>query len=557
MKPHRKSRSSPPPSGGLSRPVQGGLTVAAFVLVPLLAVGASDGFRAALDHTTGVLSLVSLTAAIAWGLIATDRLLLSPRHRLLAQAVHRATATASLGFLLLHATVKVSLGHVGLIGAMVPFGLGAGGTAGLIGFGSLAGFLMVVAGTTGALRSALAGNVRGAGRWRPLHMLAYPAWCFALVHGLFSGRPAAAWVVTMYCLALLAVAAAVSIRLLPRPVQRRLSRKVLRLTGGGSEDREGGARRDTGRSLLPDESGGPVASVPGAGEGPSSRLPYETDLRRETAAGPAALAPPRRRPTLAAPSPQLYEAPPPPETATSGRGPGPGTPAGTGISAAYRAVSLAGEPSAPLAERIPMTEELPVISEEGPAPGVWPTPSPPPPGRALVPELPQQPPSQPLASEPAPSLAQMFMYEPVQAVPPWYAPPAYAPPVPEPMAPEPVMPEPPAYASPPYDSPPYGTGTSGTPAQGPATGTGFDFPPYPARSPGAAPPNNPESSAPPGYPAPAAAQYGAADSPYAPPPSPYDTGRSGAYDDTTQAMPGPLFPPRAGEPWNSPAGDRP
>ncbi|MFF0444898.1 hypothetical protein ACFYT4_00495 [Streptomyces sp. NPDC004609] len=552
MKPHRKSRSSPPPSGGLSRPVQGGLTVAAFVLIPLLAVGASDGFRAALDHTTGVLSLLSLTASIAWGLIATDRLLLSPRHRLLAQAVHRATATASLGFLLLHATVKVSLGHVDLIGALVPFGLGAGGTAGLIGFGSAAGFLMVVAGTTGALRSALAGNVRGAGRWRPLHMLAYPAWCFALIHGLFSGRPAAAWVVTMYCLALLAVAAAVSIRLLPRPVQRRLSSKVLRLTGGGSEDRGEGARRDAAGSLLPGGSGGPAAAGLGGGDRvPSDRF-YETDLRRETAPGPAALAPPRRRPTLAAPSPQLYEAPPPPasDPATGG------IPAGTGISAAYRAVSLAGEPSAPLAERIPMTEELPVVSEEGPGPGVWPTPSPPPPGRALVSEPPPQP-SQPLVSEPAPPLAQMFMYEPIQAVPPSYAPPAYDPPAYEPAAYRPAAYEPAA-----YDSPGYGTQASDTPAQGtvtgtPPNGTGFDTPPYPAQWPGTAPHDTPESGAPVGHGTPVAGQYRAADSPYAPPPSPYDTGRTDAYDDTTQAMPGPLFPPQAGEPWNSPAGDRP
>ena len=51
MNPQRKSRSSPAPSTGLSRPVQGGLTVAAFVLIPLLAVGGSDSFRAALDFT--------------------------------------------------------------------------------------------------------------------------------------------------------------------------------------------------------------------------------------------------------------------------------------------------------------------------------------------------------------------------------------------------------------------------------------------------------------------------------------------------------------------------
>lgn len=154
MNPHRKNRSSPTMSPGMSRPMQGGLTVALLVLIPLLAVAGSDDLRAALDFTTGVLSLVSLTATVAWGLLATDRLFLSTRQRLLAQGIHRATAVASLGFLLLHVTVKVALGHVALVGALVPFGLGVRGTAGLIGFGSLAGLLMIVTAATGALRSA-------------------------------------------------------------------------------------------------------------------------------------------------------------------------------------------------------------------------------------------------------------------------------------------------------------------------------------------------------------------------------------------------------------------
>ncbi|WP_406305092.1 hypothetical protein OHA61_26235 [Streptomyces sp. NBC_00885] len=477
MNPHRKSRSSPAPGPGLSRQVQGGLTAAALVLIPLLAVGGSDSFRAALDFTTGVLSLVSLTASVAWGLIATDRLLLSTRHRLLAQGIHRSTAVASLGFLLLHATVKVSLGHVELIGALVPFGLGVTGTSSLIGFGSLAGFLMVVAATTGALRSALAANVKVAGRWRPLHMLAYPAWCFALVHGLYTGRPAATWVVTMYCLTLTAVAAAVALRMLPRPVKRRLAAKILSLIGSAG-DRQGAEeweRRDLNASPLPGASGVTAPAGLNGMNGIPSQRPYEAEFQRETPLGGPlgqSRAQPRR---LAAPSPQLYEAPPPPiaETPaerTAGGGIGPGT----GISAAYRAVSLAGDQSAPLAERIPMTEEIPVVSESGPRPGLWPAPSPPPPAQAFLPE-----PNEP----PAPSA-----YEP-----------------------------PPVYEAPP--SPSYGT-------------TSYDTASYDA-------PSAYEPS-----------------SPYEEPPSPYQSGTAGGYEDTAP-MPGPLFPPPAGEPWNAPAGDRP
>lgn len=482
MNPHRKSRSSPAPSTGLSRPVQGGLSVAAFVLLPLLAVGGSDSFRASLDFTTGVLSLVSLTASVAWGLMATDRLLLSTRHRLLAQGIHRATAVASLGFLLLHATVKVSLGHVEAIGALVPFGLGVTGTSGLIGFGSLAGFLMVIAATTGALRSALAGNIRIAGRWRPLHMLAYPAWCSALVHGLYTGRPAATWVVTMYCLVLAAVAVAVSVRLMPRPVQRRIAAKIMSLTGS-DDDRsaaEEQLRRDPTTSPLPGAAGvtGP-AGLNGMNGIPSQR-PYEQDFQRQSALGR-----PRSQPRrLAAPSPNLYEVPPLPEAEpTIGSGVGPGTGTGTGISAAYRAVSLAGDQTAPLAERIPMTEEIPVVAESGPRPGMWPTPSPPPPAQAFRPE--------PLETPAPPSYEPPPAYEP---------PPSYEPP----LAYEP----PPAYESP----------------------LAYEPPPAPASY----------------DPAP----------PYEAPSSPYATGTAETYDDTA-TMPGPLFPPPAGEPWHTPAGDRP
>ncbi|MFD7442187.1 hypothetical protein [Streptomyces sp. NPDC059909] len=507
MNPHRKIRSSPGPNPGLSKQVQGGLSAAALVLLPLLAIGGSDGFRAALDFTTGVLSLVSLTASVAWGLIATDRLLLSTRHRLLAQGIHRATAVASLGFLLLHGTVKVSLGHVELLGALIPFGLGVTGTSGLIGFGSLAGLLMVIAGSTGAARSALAGNIRTAARWRALHMLAYPAWCSALVHGLYTGRPAATWVVVMYCLALTGVATAVALRLLPPQTQRRIAERLIALVGSG------GRPAEAPEQALRDLS---VAPLPGT-SADASQPQYEREFPRRRPAGPdeplgrpigqplgapmgQPLAPPRGEPRrIAAPAPPLYEAAPPPSAepaATAGAfsgaapvagGPLSGEGPGTGISAAYRAVSLAGETASrtaraaartpgaapapsgeiPLAERIPMTEELPVVDESGPRPEFWPTPSPPPPGQAFPP---------PAAST------------------------RYETGVPYETGPTPL------YAD------PYDPGSASAYGSGAATG-GYD-----------------------------------GVTPTSPLPRPLDD---------TQPSPGPLYPPPAGEPWNAPAGDRP
>ncbi|WP_367041815.1 hypothetical protein [Streptomyces sp. Je 1-332] len=283
LNPHRKSRPSrasrasgagrtnrrntsfaafPEPS----RSTRGVLTTAALLLIPLLVIVGSDAFRAALDFTTGVLSLVSLTAAVVWGLVATDRLFLHSRQRLLAQAVHRATAVASIGFLLLHVTVKLTLDHVSPVGALIPFGLGFSGTDGLIGLGSLAGLLMVVTGVTGALRSAFASPAQVASRWRALHMLAYPAWCSALIHGLYAGRPPSPWVTTLYCLCLVAVAGAVALRASPLPLKRKVAARILALLEPESRARNREpVRRDTTESPLPG-----TAAAPGRAPEPES-----------------------------------------------------------------------------------------------------------------------------------------------------------------------------------------------------------------------------------------------------------------------------------------------
>ncbi|MET9499957.1 cytochrome b/b6 domain-containing protein [Streptomyces sp. NPDC006552] len=205
-------------------------------------VTGSDAFRAAVDFTAGVLSLVSLTASVVWGLVASDRLFLTSRQRLLSQGVHRATAIASLGFLLLHVSVKVALAHVTLIGALLPFGLGVAGSGGLIGIGVLAGLLMVATGITGALRSAMASPAGLAARWRATHMLAYPAWCLALMHGLYAGRAPKTYVVVLYCLCLVAVAGAVGLRAAPRTVKRRVAARVLAFLDPGPRMPRGALR---------------------------------------------------------------------------------------------------------------------------------------------------------------------------------------------------------------------------------------------------------------------------------------------------------------------------
>ncbi|WUW24150.1 hypothetical protein OG521_26640 [Streptomyces sp. NBC_01463] len=457
MNPHRRIRSSAAPLRGPGRPVQGGLTVAVLVLLPLLAVAGSDGLRATFDFTAGVLSLVSLTAAVGWGLLATDRMFLSSRQRLIGQAVHRTAAAASLGFLLLHVTVKVSLGHVELLGALIPFGLGVGGTAGLIGFGALAGLLMVVAAATGALRSAFATPSRVAGRWRALHALSYPAWCAALVHGLYAGRPPAVWVVVMYGLSLAAVAAALGLRMLPPPVKRRIAATVTALIRPEALPEPEPVIRE---APLP---GADTAALPGAyGTGDAGR----GGLGHQVRGTPLPSSFERPRTTLAPPAPPLHEAPPRSADRLS-MGPLPSPPGGRtdpgpGIAAGYRAVSLATGPTAP---------QQPSAR--------WPAPSPAPPAQALRPP-------------PAPAEPARAPYEPAQ---------------PRRAKNDPFAPRDPFEPGPVF-TPVQPVGSPYVPVQESPYGAGAATSPLPA------------------------------------------------VDDTAP-LPGPFYPPPAGEPWTAPAGDRP
>ncbi|WP_246258798.1 cytochrome b/b6 domain-containing protein [Streptomyces typhae] len=312
------------------RAVRSLATVAALLLIPLAVFAGGDGFRAALDFTTGVLSLVALTASVMWGLVASDRLFLRSRQRLLAQAVHRGTAIAAVGFLLLHGTVKLALDHVSFVGALVPFGLGVTGGDGLIGLGSLAGLLMITTSVTGALRSAFVSPVQVASRWRALHMLAYPAWCAALIHGLYAGRAPKPWVVALYCLCLLAVAGAVALRAAPLPVKRKVAAQVFALLEPDERPAPSGSRRR--------ESSAP------AWDTASTPLPG-------TASGRFAAAPPDQHPV-------------------------------SGMAAAYRALATPSGHDTDLPPDLQPTEALPTVTPR------WPTPSPPPPAEAPTASLP-------------------------------------------------------------------------------------------------------------------------------------------------------------------------
>jgi DMSO/TMAO reductase YedYZ heme-binding membrane subunit len=317
------------------------------LLIPVAVLVGGDRFRDFLNFGAGVLSLVSLSCSVIWGLVAQDRVFLNTRQRIIGQAVHRTTAVASIAFLLLHVTTKIALDHVQLVGALIPFSLGVTGIEGLIGLGSLAGLLMIFVGITGALRSRFASPAPVAARWRAMHMLAYPAWCAALLHGLYAGRAAKPIFTILYGLAVLGVTAALALRAAPRPVKRQVADRIAAFMG--SDERPGRADLDASRARMAESTG----ALPG----------YENQRgnRSQTRANPS------------------YQAPAAPEPAN-------------GFAAAYRAVSTPPRPRqqpfpADQTARmdLPMdmqpTEAIP-RTDGGSTSGSWPIPSPPPVGEA-------------------------------------------------------------------------------------------------------------------------------------------------------------------------------
>ncbi|MGY1500953.1 cytochrome b/b6 domain-containing protein [Streptomyces sp. QTS52] len=336
-------------------------TAAMLLLIPVVVLVGGDSVQDFLNFGAGVLSLVALSCSVIWGLVATDRVFLNTRQRLIAQAVHRTTAVSSVAFLLLHVSVKLALDHVTLIAALIPFSLGVTGTSGLIGMGSMAGLLMIFTAVTGALRSRFASPAPVAARWRAMHMLAYPAWCFALVHGLYAGRQAKPIFTILYSLCLVAVIAALALRSAPRPFKRRVAAQIMAVLG--SQERLGREGLDASRARLGE------SSLPG----------YENQSAGRPARGDAGIPAPRSTPSAA----PLYDAP-----ASRTMTP---EPTQDGFAAAYRAVTPPPRAQDSYQDSymdqtarmdIQATEAMPRM--DGSTSGSWPIPSPPPVGEAPV-----------------------------------------------------------------------------------------------------------------------------------------------------------------------------
>jgi hypothetical protein len=215
---------------------------------------------------SGVFALVILTAAVGVGIVATDRIIMEPGSRVVAQAVHRAVSLAALAFLATHIVLEILAHRSHVIDAFVPF-LAHGRTF-YIGLGTIASDLVVILVATGLARGRFAG--RWPWVWRAIHATAYLAWPLSILHGLLAGRTAKPYVDWSYggCVALVVLALAI--------------RLVATLRGG----------QQTAAHPVPRPASSPVpatmpAMVPGGFQGPGM------------GAGPAMPAP--RRPLRALP----------------------------------------------------------------------------------------------------------------------------------------------------------------------------------------------------------------------------------------------------------------
>jgi hypothetical protein len=158
----------------------------------------------------GVFALIGLTASVGAGLLAADRIVMTPSRRIITQAVHRAVSFGAVGFLMIHIVTEIIAGRSHPVDAVVPF-LGER-RALYLGLGTLASDLFLLVLVTGIMRGRFA-TLRPTWMWRALHAVAYVAWPLGILHGLLDGRTAKPYVDWSYGACVAAVALALIVRL--------------------------------------------------------------------------------------------------------------------------------------------------------------------------------------------------------------------------------------------------------------------------------------------------------------------------------------------------------
>ena len=191
------------------------IAATAVTLFVLVATKAGRDIDAATQHFmlfyAGVLALVALTGSVMVGLLATDRVVMTPGHRVMAQAVHRAFSFGALAFLIIHIATEILAQRSHIIDAVIPF-LSPYRTF-YIGLGTIASDLIVLLVVTSILRKRFTAHGK-AWRWRAIHYGSYVAFVFGVLHGLLGGRAAKPYVDWSYGLAIALTALGLAVRFL-------------------------------------------------------------------------------------------------------------------------------------------------------------------------------------------------------------------------------------------------------------------------------------------------------------------------------------------------------
>jgi DMSO/TMAO reductase YedYZ heme-binding membrane subunit len=159
----------------------------------------------------GVFALIGLTGSVIVGLLATDRTIMTPGHRVMAQAVHRAVSFGALAFLIIHIVTEILAQRVHVIDAFIPF-LSPFRTF-YIGLGTIASDLILLLVITSIMRKRFTAHGK-AWRWRAIHYSSYLAFVFGVLHGLLGGREAKPYVDWSYGFAIAVTALGLAIRFL-------------------------------------------------------------------------------------------------------------------------------------------------------------------------------------------------------------------------------------------------------------------------------------------------------------------------------------------------------
>ncbi|MDQ2876110.1 MAG: hypothetical protein M3Y33_15500 [Actinomycetota bacterium] len=244
----------------------------------------------------GVFALIGMTTAVGVGLLATDRIVMRPGHRVVAQSVHRGVSLGALAALAGHVVLEIVAHKVGVLDVVVPF-LSRFRTL-YTGLGTLAADLFGLIVVTGFLRGRFAGKWPWA--WRAIHAAAYAAWPLSVVHGLLGGRTAQPYVDWSYgaCLALVAIALAIRVVATVRNDNEKLAHPVSGRLSVPAEGLIPGSRV----TMAPLGAGAPGSGGPGSGA-----LGSAPPSRRELPAGRAARSGPGQ------PAPAQYAEPRYPE----------------------------------------------------------------------------------------------------------------------------------------------------------------------------------------------------------------------------------------------------